>query len=67
MSKFPDKIYCNVHDAGGEGENAQNVYAYLTLETAAEGEFPVRVGIYQLIEVAEVRVVTSVETVKVEN
>jgi hypothetical protein len=63
QTKFPDKIYCNAsHDADGVDVD---VYAYLTLEKAAEGEAPVRVGIYQLVEVLETRV--TVETVKVEN
>ena len=61
QTKFPDKIYCNASDPGGDVD----IYAYLTLETAAEGEAPVRVGVYQLVEVLETKV--TVETVKVEN
>ena len=66
QTKFPDKIYCNVN---GDTDVADAVYAYQDLETAAHttDEVPVRVGIYQLVEVVEARAVTSVETVKVEN
>jgi hypothetical protein len=68
QTKFPDKIYCNV---SGDADDAVAVYAYQELETAAQpnhtDEVPVRVGIYQLVEVVEARAVTSVETVKVEN
>jgi hypothetical protein len=62
-TKFPDKIYCNAN-AEDDGSDVA-VYAYLTLETAADGETPVRVGVYQLVEVLETRL--TVETVKVEN
>jgi hypothetical protein len=64
MSKFPEKLFCNLVDPRAD---SGDVYTYLDLETAGEGEPPVRVGIYQLVEVVEVRVVTSVETIKVEN
>jgi len=67
QTKFPDKIYCNTN-ANDDGSDVA-VYAYQDLETAAHStdEVPVRVGIYQLVEVVEARAVTSVETVKVEN
>jgi len=69
QTKFPDKIYCNV--ISGDADGAVAVYSYQELETAAQpnhtDEVPVRVGIYQLVEVVEARAVTSVETVKVEN
>ena len=61
MSKFPEKLFCNLAD------DSDDIWAYQSLEAAAEGVAPVRVGIYQLVEVVEARVVTSVETVKVEN
>ena len=66
QTKFPEKLYCNV---SGDEAAAVAVYAYHDLETAAyhTDEVPVRVGIYQLVEVVEARAVTSVETVKVEN
>lgn len=66
MSAFPEKLYCNVEEVDG---GDFNVLAYNNLITAArEGEYqnsPVRVGIYQLVEVVDATVVESVETTKV--
>jgi len=66
MSKFPEKLFCNITNATADGEDGA-IWAYEDLETAAEGVEPVRVGVYTLTEVVEARVVTSLETVKVEN
>jgi hypothetical protein len=63
QTKFPEKLYCNLADSE-DGD----VWSYQNLETAASnGTVPIRVGIYQLVEVVEARAVTSVEMVKVEN
>lgn len=66
MSKFPEKLFCNITENVVKGED-RNVWAYENIETAAEGEAAIRVGVYHLVEVLEVRAVTRVEAVKVEN
>jgi len=66
MSRFPEKLFCNITETAVEGQD-RNVWAYEDVRAAVEGEHPVRVGIYQLVEVVEAQLVESVETTKVEN
>lgn len=61
QAKFPDKLYCNLIPDNPDGD----VYTYLSLEAAAEGDAPVKVGIYTLTEVVEARLIQTIETTKV--
>lgn len=60
VSKFPEKLFGNLLADG-------QVNAYTTLAGAADRAGPIRVGVYQLVEVVEATFVESVSTTKVEN